>query len=80
MAWTSCPTTLVHSCLRVADSAWRNRKIFGLYMTVRAQRLPLGQPAENKLEEALPEPKVGHAFEFEDRWGETSLEVEEGGS
>lgn len=42
-------------------------------MTVEAQRLPLGQPVENKPEEALPEPKVGHAFDFEGHSGGTSL-------
>lgn len=48
-----------------------------MYMTVEAQQLPPGQPVENKPEEALPEPKVGHAFEFEDHSGGTSLEEAE---
>lgn len=42
-------------------------------MTVGAQRLALGQPVENRLEEALPEPKVGHAFDFVEHSGGISL-------
>lgn len=48
-------------------------------MTGGAQQPPLGQPVRNMPDEALPEPKVGHAFDFEDHSGGTSLEVEGSG-